>query len=175
MTKSRNTGQLIDPLLEESVGVKWQLRIKKSIRTNHNKVHPLAKYHAFRTDGAERHRSLCGKVWQDVNQFEKDLPAEVAEKNMCKACWEKWEWTIHKYGEREFGKIPWVEYSRLYLPEPGRKYLVTDGRNAAVQFMDPGSGWRSGKFESAYFVASSQGGIPDMDVTHYAEIDIPER
>ena len=65
----------------------WQLPVRQSNRTDHDWVHPRAKYHAF-LEG----ESLCGKFRQDTNYFETTIDASELLKNKtvaCKRCLQK--------------------------------------------------------------------------------------
>lgn len=64
--------------------IKWQLPVIQSNKTDHDWVHPWAKYHAF-----EGYKSLCGKYVQDTDFFETDMPKGTDRKHMCKVCLKK--------------------------------------------------------------------------------------
>lgn len=64
----------------------WQLPVKQSNLTDHDWIHPFAKYHAY---NVETNRSLCGKHGQDVSFFETTMPEGTGEDQMCKACLKK--------------------------------------------------------------------------------------
>jgi hypothetical protein len=66
----------------------WQLPVKQSNITDHDWIHPKAKYHCF-----VQNQSLCNKYVQDTDYFETDIERgeiimrpEIA----CKICRAKW-------------------------------------------------------------------------------------
>lgn len=59
----------------------WQLNVKQSNLTNHDWIHPNAKYHAFIND-----RSVCGKYGQDTSFFETNLKGPVTKEVACHKC-----------------------------------------------------------------------------------------
>lgn len=67
--------------------VVWQLPVKQSNTTNHDWVHPKAKYHAFVNDN-----SLCGKYSQSTSFFETTIELfelRINEELACKKCLKK--------------------------------------------------------------------------------------
>ncbi|MEK5061009.1 hypothetical protein BK126_26200 [Paenibacillus sp. FSL H7-0326] len=46
----------------------WQLPVKQSNFTDHDWIHPKAKYHAFKNNA-----SICGKYLQDTDYFETSI------------------------------------------------------------------------------------------------------
>ena len=66
----------------------WQLPVKQGNKTNHDWIHPKAKYHCF-CGG----KSLCGKYYQDTDFFETDIESgEIAVRPdiACPVCRKKW-------------------------------------------------------------------------------------
>ena len=68
---------------------KWMLPVKQSNITDHDWIHPKAKYHCFFND-----TSLCEKYQQDQDYFETDIDYRriVKEPELaCKKCYEIWK------------------------------------------------------------------------------------
>ena len=61
--------------------VTWQLPIKQSDKTDHDWIHPKAKYHAF-----VNHRSLCDKHGQNTDYFETSIEEAELMKDKSLAC-----------------------------------------------------------------------------------------
>ena len=71
------------------LGYKWMLPVKQSNITDHDWIHPKAKYHCFFKD-----TSLCEKYQQDQNYFETDIDYRRIEKEpelACKKCYQIWK------------------------------------------------------------------------------------
>lgn len=71
------------------VNVVWQLPVKQSDLTDHDWIHPKAKYHAFINNN-----SVCGKYGQNTNFFETGIEESELMKNKelaCKKCLKKLE------------------------------------------------------------------------------------
>lgn len=67
--------------------VVWQLPVIQSNKTDHDWVHPKAKYHAFLDNN-----SLCERYGQTTNYFETSIDQEEIFKNpnlACKKCLRK--------------------------------------------------------------------------------------
>jgi preprotein translocase subunit SecA len=67
----------------------WQLPVIQSDLTDHDWIHPKAKYHAFLNN-----ISICDKYSQDTNYFETSIEASELLKNRdlpCKKCLSKME------------------------------------------------------------------------------------
>lgn len=61
--------------------MKWQLPVKQSNTTDHDWVHPRAKYHAFAGRNA-----ICGRHSQRTDYFETDMPENADVKLKCRTC-----------------------------------------------------------------------------------------
>lgn len=66
------------------VEVIWQLPVKQSNLTNHDWIHPKAKYHAFINSN-----SVCGKYGQNTTFFTTDLEEPLSKEIACHKCMEK--------------------------------------------------------------------------------------
>ena len=73
-----------DTISSEEDSVIWQLPVIQSNLTDHDWLHPKAKYHAFIND-----ISACGKFSQDTNCFETTIDANILlqrKELACKKC-----------------------------------------------------------------------------------------
>ena len=69
--------------------VKWMLPVRQSSLTNHDLIHPKAKYHCFNNNV-----SLCEKYRQSQDFYETDIESgEIAMRPeiACKKCYEIWK------------------------------------------------------------------------------------
>lgn len=65
----------------------WQLPVNQSNKTDHDWVHPKAKYHAY-----VNNNSLCGKYGQNTNYFETtgDIKEIMSKPQIaCNTCFKK--------------------------------------------------------------------------------------
>ena len=68
---------------------KWMLPVKQSNFTDHDWIHPKAKYHCF-----FKNTSLCGRYYQIQDFFETDVARNEIEQNpelACKRCRQIWK------------------------------------------------------------------------------------
>lgn len=68
--------------------VDWQLPVNQSNLTDHDWIHPKAKYHAFINS-----ESLCGKYMLDTRFFDNRITEKELMKNnelACKVCLKKY-------------------------------------------------------------------------------------
>lgn len=63
----------------------WQLPVKQSNKSNHDWIHPKAKYHAFKN-----RKSICNKYYQNTDYFDttinKSQIMSNKQKLACKKC-----------------------------------------------------------------------------------------
>ena len=67
----------------------WQLHVKQNNKTDHDWIHPNAKYHCFCSG-----KSLCEKYGQDTDYFETDISSgEILSRPdiACKICYRRWK------------------------------------------------------------------------------------
>ncbi|MGY0106808.1 hypothetical protein [Bacillus velezensis] len=70
-----------------SLEIFWQLPVIQSNKTDHNWIHPKAKYHAYINN-----ESVCGKYGQNTDYFEIGIKESdlMANKELaCKVCLKK--------------------------------------------------------------------------------------
>ncbi|MGG3102038.1 hypothetical protein ABEP12_01920 [Bacillus velezensis] len=64
-----------------SLKIFWQLPVIQSNKTDHNRIHPKAKYHAYINN-----ESVCGKYDQNTDYFEIGIEESELMTNKDRAC-----------------------------------------------------------------------------------------